>query len=155
MDCKVETTEDLDSILQFVTNPDEGIVEFPERDQEDHFGILVDTKLEAIEALVAEEHDFIRGIDDVNENQKQTMKDDLKNDSKKFRNDFIRNISHAIHDLGIISFQVMRDWYQRLKGTRSPTPKVFFFISHFDISLYQFHVVYSPLRCLVSQLVWW
>ena len=108
MDCKVETTEDLDSILQFVTNPDEGIVEFPERDQEDHFGILVDTKLEAIEALVAEERDFIRGIDDVNENQKQTMKDDLKNDSKKFRNDFIRNISHAIQDLGIISFQVMR-----------------------------------------------
>ena len=108
MDCKVETTEDLDSILQFVTNPDEGIVEFPEHDQEDHFGILVDTKLEAIEALVAEERDFIRGIDDVNENQKQTMKDDLKNDSKKFRNDFIRNISHAIQDLGIISFQVMR-----------------------------------------------
>ena len=108
MDSKVETTEDLGSILQFVTNPDEGIVEFPERDQEDHFGILVDTKLEAIEALVAEEHDFTRGIDDVNENQKQTMKDDLKNDSKKFRNDFIRNISHAIHDLGIISFQVMR-----------------------------------------------
>ena len=69
MDCKVETTEDLDSILQFVTNPDEGIVEFPDHDQEDHFRILVDTKLEAIEALVAEERDFIRGIDDVNENQ--------------------------------------------------------------------------------------
>ena len=108
MDCKVETTEDLYSILQYVTNPDEGIVEFSERDAEDHFGFLVDRNFEAIDVLVSEERNFINGRDDVSENIKQTMRDDLKNDSKKIKNDFIRNISGAIYDLGIMSFQVMR-----------------------------------------------
>ena len=108
MDCKVETTEDLYSILQYVTNPDEGIVEFSERDVEDHFGFLVDRNFEAIDVLVSEERNFINGRDDVSENIKQTMRDDLKNDSKKIKNDFIRNISGAIYDLGIMSFQVMR-----------------------------------------------
>ena len=108
MDCKVETTEDLYSILQYVTNPDEGIVEFSERDEEDHFGFLVDRNFEAIDVLVSEERNFINGRDDVSENIKQTMRDDLKNDSKKIKNDFIRNISGAIYDLGIMSFQVMR-----------------------------------------------
>ena len=108
MDCKVETTEDLYSILQYVTNPDEGIVEFSEEDEEDHFGFLVDRNFEAIDVLVSEERNFINGRDDVSENIKQTMRDDLKNDSKKIKNDFIRNISGAICDLGIMSFQVMR-----------------------------------------------
>ena len=149
MDCKVETTEDLDSILQFVTNPDEGIVEFPDHDQEDHFRILVDTKLEAIEALVAEERDFIRGIDDVNENQKQTMKDDLKNDSKKFRNDFIRNISHAIQDLGIISFQVIRpglaDKLRKEEIQRDIKRKLAMFRQNQNLELRQ-HVRLSKLK---------
>lgn len=108
MDCRVETTEDLYSILQFVTNPDEGIVEFSETDEEDHFGFLVDRNFETIDSLVSEERNFINGIDDVSGNIKQTMRDDLKNDSKKIKNDFIRNVSGAIYDLGMISFQVMR-----------------------------------------------
>ena len=108
MDCRVETTEDLYSILQYVTNPDEGIVEFSERDEEAHFGFLVDRNFEAIDILVSEERNFINGIDDVSGNIKQTMRDDLKNDSKKIKNDFIRNVSGAIYDLGMISFQVMR-----------------------------------------------
>ena len=108
MDCRVETTEDLYSILKYVTNPDEGIVEFSGREEEDHFGYLVDRNFEAIDILVAEERNFINERDDVSENVKQTMRDDLKNDSKKIKNDFIRNVSGAIYDLGIISFQVMR-----------------------------------------------
>ena len=108
MDCRVETTEDLYSILKYVTNPDEGIVEFSGREEEDHFGFLVDRNFEAIDILVAKERNFINERDDVSENVKQTMRDDLKNDSKKIKNDFIRNVSGAIYDLGIISFQVMR-----------------------------------------------
>ena len=108
MDCRVETTEDLSSILKYVTNPDEGIVEFSETDEEDHFGFLVDRNFETINSLVSEERNFINGRDDVSENIKQTMRDDLKNDSKKIKNDFIRNVSGAIYDLGMISFQVMR-----------------------------------------------
>jgi ERCC4-related helicase len=99
---------DLYSILQYVTNPDEGIVEFSETDEEDHFGFLVDRNFETIDFLVTEERNFINGKDDVSENIKQTMRDDLKNDSKKIKNDFIRNVSGAIYDLGMISFQVMR-----------------------------------------------
>ena len=108
MDCKVETTEDLYSILQYVTSPDEGMVEFSETDVEDHFAFLVDRNFETIDILVSEERNFINGRHDVSENIKQTMRDDLKNDSKKIKNDFIRNVSGAIYDLGIISFQVMR-----------------------------------------------
>ena len=115
MDCRVETTEDLYSILQYVTNPDEDIVEFSAKDEEsfqisseEHFGFLVDRNFEAIENLVAEEINFIAGRDDVSKNMRQTMHDDLKNDSKKFKNDFIRNVSEAIYTLGIMSFQVMR-----------------------------------------------
>ena len=108
MDCRVETTEDLYSILRYVTKPDEGIVEFSETDEEDHFGFLVDRNFETIDSLVSEERNFINGRDDVSENIKQTMRDDLKNDSKKIKNDFIRNVSGAIYDLGMISFQVMR-----------------------------------------------
>ena len=108
MDCRVETTEDLYSILRYVTKPDEGIVEFSETDEEDHFGFLVDRNFETINSLVSEERNFINGRDDVSENIKQTMRDDLKNDSKKIKNDFIRNVSGAIYDLGMISFQVMR-----------------------------------------------
>ena len=108
MDCRVETTEDLYSILKYVTNPDEDIVEFSETDAEDHFGFLIDRNFETIDNLVSEERNFINGRDDVSENIKQTMRDDLKNDSKKIKNDFIRNVSGAIYDLGMISFQVMR-----------------------------------------------
>ena len=106
MDCKVETTED--SILQYVTNPEEGIIEFSGRVEEQHFVKLASNSynIGTIKNLEAEEIDFIEGVED--ENDKQSMMNDLKKDSWKFRNVFISYISAAIQDLGIMSFKLMR-----------------------------------------------
>ena len=106
MDCKVETTED--SILQYVTNPEEGIIEFSGRVEEQHFVKLASNSynIGTIKNLEAGEIDFIEGVED--ENDKQSMMNDLKKDSWKFRNVFISYISAAIQDLGIMSFKLMR-----------------------------------------------
>ena len=55
MDCKVETTED--SILQYVTNPEEGIIEFSGRVEEQHFVKLASNSdnIGTIKKLEAEE----------------------------------------------------------------------------------------------------
>ena len=54
------------------------------------------------------------------------------------------NVNNVQGDKNHPYSQIMRDWYQRLKEMRSPTPKVIFYMSHFDFSLcILIHVLYT------------
>ena len=109
MDCKVETTEDLYAILQYVTNPDEEVLvhESSEKPELSNAILsLVDQAVTQLEKL--NEQELLQLNQNISDkNTKQTAKMDLKKDLKLLKNDIFRNIAEGIEDLGLISLQLM------------------------------------------------
>ena len=109
MDSKVETTDDLHAILQYVTNPDEEVLVFNSSETSELSNVilsLVDKAVEQLEKINEQEVERLNQTI-TNKNTKQTAKMDLKKDLKLLKNDICRNIAEGIKSLGLISLQLM------------------------------------------------